>query len=198
MSDSKISFFNTLIFTIITGTFSLLLLLILLLKNGRQFLPFIITAEVGIFIIIAMCITQIIINEKRKEKTSGNWGDYIKFTQCPDYYIKRFTSEKEICSNEHMYIDPTSREVYTMKIYLSEPIPDIPKEHVPKYDEKNINVLDKFPLSDLDTNSNIKSAEEKCELLFGPPTSDKLKSFEKYQYLPWLSMRSKCRAIVHD
>ena len=62
MSDSKVSYFNTMIFTIITGTFSLLLLLILLFKDGRKVLPLILTIEIGVFLIIAVCITQIIIN----------------------------------------------------------------------------------------------------------------------------------------
>ena len=196
MSDSKIAYFNTLIFTIITGVFSLLLLLILLFKDGRKFLPLIITIEIGVFLIISVCIIKILVNEKNKEKSSGNLGDYIKFTQCPDYYTKRFVKDKEICSNEHMYIGKDSKDTYTMKLLLGTTNNLLPSTHQPEYSETQSDKIDKFPLSEIDTSQKLKTVEDKCNLLFAKPTEPNMKEFENYHELPWMSMRSKCRAII--
>jgi uncharacterized membrane protein YhaH (DUF805 family) len=62
-NDNKnTSYFNTLIFTIVAGIISLLLLLALVFKPVRDHaMYFIIALEVGIFTIIAVCIYQIVI-----------------------------------------------------------------------------------------------------------------------------------------
>ena len=198
MSDSKVSYFNTMIFTIITGIFSLLLLLVLLFSGGRKLLPLIITIEVGAFLIIAVCITQIIVNEKRKDKNQGDLASYIKFVNCPDYYMKRFMNEKEICSNEHSYVDPITRQVYIMKLIQVDNNNNLPIKHEPLYNDEIASSHDKFHLTELDNDKFFKNATEKCEILFSEPAKSELKSFSHYRFLPWTTMQSKCRAILKN
>jgi hypothetical protein len=198
MSDSKISYFNTMIFTIITGIFSLLLLLVLLFSGGRKVLPMIITIEVGAFLIIAVCITQIILNERSKDKNSNDLASFIKFVNCPDYYMKRFINDKEICSNEHSYVDPHTRQVYIMKLIQVDSKNTLPLRHDLLYNDKTLSSHDKFHLTEVDNEKLFKDATEKCQVLFTEPAKAELKEFSHYRHLPWTTMQSKCRAILKN
>lgn len=198
MSDSKVSYFNTMIFTIITGIFSLLLLLVLLFQGGRQFLPLIITVEVGAFLIILVCIAQIIVNERRKNKNSGDLASFIKFVNCPDYYMKRFINEKEFCSNEHSYVDPMTKEVFIMKIIHVDEVTPLPQKHQALTNDGIKSSVDKFHLTEIDNDKLFKTASDKCQVLFSAPASLELQDFSHYRFLPWTTMQSKCRGILKN
>ena len=67
-SDPKIkSYFNTLIFTIISGIFSLVLIATLFFDMFKKYIPFIVTVEIGLFLIIGYCIYKIYNNEQKKD-----------------------------------------------------------------------------------------------------------------------------------
>lgn len=191
MNDSKkTSYYNTLIFTIVAGIISVLLLLTLMFKRLRQFLPFIITLEIGIFLIIAWCVTVIYLNEKDMEK-KRNEATSIQFDKCPDYFVKTTEGDKLMCVNQYMYIDDKNNQ-YWMKIYPINESVTLPS---------NLNSgtnLDAFPLMSLEQDSTLKSYKEKCSPLFNPSrplNSQGQDPYLHYDKLPWTTMRGKCASL---
>jgi hypothetical protein len=199
MSDEKrkVSYFNTLIFTIIAGIVSILLLVLLFFKGFNEYLPFIIALEVGIFSIIALCITQIILNERFLDKLKKNIRETINFNQCPDYYTKRETGDKEICSSDYIYKDKGNKN-WIMKIYPeddllnrshgSRPLPaNVSLDYIgnePKYE--------KFPLHEIENEPTFKTYDDKCAPLTTDPQDPKLSYLRGYNLVPWSTMNSKC------
>lgn len=195
----KMSYYNTLIFTIIAGIVSVCLLLLLLFKDFKKYLPFIVTLEVGIFAIIATCIITIFVNESVLNKLKKQMGYQISFTSCPDYYTKRTIGDKEICSNDYVYFND-KKQPFIMKIY---PIDDksnptkgarpLPTTHVYEYkgDEPK---WEKFPLNELDSEQSFKDYSQKCAPLFSDPSEPNLQYLKGYSVIPWTTMRSKCAA----
>jgi len=191
----KVSYFNTLIFTILAGIVSLVLLALLFFKGFAEYLPFIITLEVGIFGLIVICIVQIILNEAFLEKIKK--GLTIKFNTCPDYYTKRDNGTEEICSSDYIYIDKNKKK-WIMKIYPEDdplnpvrgarPLPQTVtfdyKGGEPKYE--------KFPLHEIENEKTFKSYTDKCGPLMKDPQEPSLAHLKGYSVLPWTTMNSKC------
>jgi hypothetical protein len=192
-SDKNISYFNTLIFTIITGIACLMLLILLFFDIGKQFIYFIIAFEIGIFIIIGYCIAQIVIVEKKKNDGTTNY--VVKFDECPDYYTKQLIDSKEYCLNEYMGRNEAGTR-FLIKIFPAEingqPItPPSDLTGTPQ-------LYEKFPLRGLETDANIRKMADKCNLLFKEPAvpSATYSNHMYYKYIPWTYAKSRCESIA--
>ena len=195
--NRKVSYYNTLIFTIVAGVVSVLLLLLLVFKGAREYLPFIITLEVGIFSVIALCITQIIMNESALSKLKKAFLSQISFSTCPDYYTKRIVGDKEICANEYVFTNEQNKRLI-MKVYPQDDklnptkgMRPLPTTH--SYDYKGDEPkYEKFPLTELESDKTLKTPSERCGPLFMSPTDPALEYLKGYDLVPWTTMRSKC------
>lgn len=200
MSAYKKSYYNTLIFTIVTGIFSVALLFVLMLKDGKSYLPFIITLEVGIVSIIALCITMILVNESRQAKKQQAASANVVFSSCPDYFVKRYDGNKELCSNEYLMKDETGKQ-YLIKIYPADSGTTVdskytlPPTHSTRYN--NDPKYEKFYLNEIDSAPEFKSPSDKCALLFNSPADPKLVKYRGYNLPPWTTMRAKCDSFVN-
>ena len=199
MSDEKrkISYFNTLIFTLVAGIVSVLLLALLFFKGFGEYLPFIIALEVGIFSIIALCITQIILNEIYLDKLKKNIGYTMNFDKCPDYYTKRDSGDKEICSSDYIYKDKGNKN-WIMKIYPEDDITDPLRGSRPLPANVSLEYLgneekyEKFPLHELENEKTFKTYADKCGPLNMEPHDPKIAYLKGYTLIPWTTMKSKC------
>jgi hypothetical protein len=194
-SAKQISYIHTLIFSIIAGIVSVALLLVLLIKKLQSYTPFVVTLEIGIFIIVFSCLIQIWLNEMRLANLRKNGIPYISFDSCPDYYVKRVDGDKEFCSNEYVYQDKTGKK-YIMKIYPTERPVSLPAVHNQNMTTNSDQPYDKFYLRSLESDPTLKSPSDKCAPLFTPPTDPNLSYLKGYDLLPWTTMRSKCEATT--
>lgn len=90
--DSASHYINTLVFTVVAGIVSMLLLLLVLRASEavRKFSVFIITIEVGLVLIMAVAIYRIIVQERRAYKHSVNGlNNLLQVVACPDYWTRR-------------------------------------------------------------------------------------------------------------
>lgn len=196
----KTSYFNTLIFTILAGIISIILLVLLFFKDFKKYLPFIITLEIGIFTMIAWCIIQIYLNEKFLAELKKNLNYQISFNTCPDYFTKRIIGDQEICSNEYIYIDD-KKQSKIMKVYPADdksgvvsgmrPLPSTLSMDYKGTEKK----WEKFPLNELDNEPSFKTYAQKCAPLFQSPADSKLSYLKGYNLVPWTNARSQCSLI---
>lgn len=205
MSDEnkKVSYFNTLIFTIFAGIVSLVLLILLYFKGFNQYLPFIIALEVGLFGIILLCITQIILNEIFLDKLMKNMAYTMEFNTCPDYYTKRDNGNKEICSADYLYID-NNKKNWIMKIYPDDdptnpvqgarPLPAVASLDY-RGDEAK---YEKFPLNEIENEKTFKTYADKCGPLMKDPQEPSLAYLKGYSLVPWTTMNSKCASAISN
>lgn len=196
-NSKRVSYFNTLIFTIVSAIVSILLLLVLLVKDGDRFLPFVITLEIGIFSVIVVCIIQIVMNERLVNRLKAKADAQISFNSCPDYFTKRDNDNREMCANEYIYVDEKNKK-YIMKIYPDDDKQNksggsrpLPPSHTfdytgsePKYE--------KFYLTEIENEKLLKTPGEKCAPLFNPPSDPNLNYLKGYDVIQWTTMRSKC------
>uniref|UniRef100_A0A6C0BEE3 Uncharacterized protein n=1 Tax=viral metagenome TaxID=1070528 RepID=A0A6C0BEE3_9ZZZZ len=194
-SPSKsISYYNTLIFTIISGIISLLLLIALFFDIFKDYITFIITVEVGIFIIIGGCIWAIIANEQLIDKYKQAKNFNIDFTTCPDYFIQRNEGGKNICSNEYITEDEYKNKFLT-KIYPVDNIDKnemypLPKLHVHSYVDST-KPYDKYDSSIIETATDLKETRDKCAAVLGQNINYKL-----YSAMPWTSAIARCESFA--
>lgn len=193
MTDKSRSYYNTLIFTIVAAIVSLLLLLLLLIKKMRQFLPFIITLEIGIFTVIVWCIVVIWVNSKSANDEREN-ATTVKFDSCPDYFIKVNENDKIMCKNQYMYTDQNGVN-YKMVIYPLGTGKELPTNLTSVI--ANPTNLDAFELTAIDKSTDLKSSKEKCAVLMKGVDKNSIKEspFQYYNTLPWNTMQSKCASI---
>lgn len=202
-NDNKQSYMHTLIFTIISGIFSILLLLALSFKGGRDYLPFIVTLEVGIFIIIIVCIYQIYKRAKLQEIFKQRGIKSIDFNICPDYFTKRADGDRDFCANEYIQTDENMQSKI-IKIYPADDVID-GKRVFPSTNNRDIATIvnngrtspncqkcDGFYLDELDREPSLKTPREKCGPLFNPPSGSNLSYLSGYHLLPWTTMKAKC------
>jgi hypothetical protein len=176
------------IFTIITGVFSILLVSILLFKGNA--LPLVITLEVGIFATIVTCLIRVYLLSK--DKPTQEISDLL-YDKCPDYYTKIFSKGKEVCSNEHVYT--IDNETYMRKHYPVNVSP-FPATHVNDINPAD-RKFDKFYLNELKQNSKLSNVYDQCNAIKGLQLPSTLTADEKtamgdYAYVPWTYMQSKC------
>lgn len=192
-SNPKVkSYFNTLIFTIISGIFSLVLMAALFFEIFKGYLPLIVTVEVGLFIIIGYCIYKIYENESIYEIKKSAKNFIIDFQQCPEYYVKRIIDGNTICSNEYVTEDKFQKK-QIIKIYpediAGQTTYSFPSNHSNTYVDSN-NPQEKFRIDTI-SNNNTLSTKDKCNVLYGNN-----QSLIKYSRLPWTGLKSRCNAYI--
>lgn len=198
--NTKISYFNTLIFTIIAGITSLLLLLSLFsdkVKNMAFY--FIIAVEIGIFTVVAICIFQIISNEARINAQKKNLEGKIAFTECPDYFIKYDEDSETYCANNYTVTDAAGNRMI-MRIYPADvQLPDLPAP----VQGKN----EKFNLYQLQQSQDLSNAKQQCAPVFqepnlaaatSPAQVEQLRQYQGYSKLPWSHARTRCAPYVNN
>lgn len=200
-SDKKVSYFNTLMFTIIAGVLSLILVVMLFFKFGKTIMWFIITCEIGIFTIITFCIYKIVTFEKAKEAERRSNKYVVTFNQCPDYFTKRVdTNGGTVCVNEYSVEDPRGQN-YIARVYpsntpagvqvLAPPSMYNPSSNIASYTDG----YEMVGLNNIDVHPRYKSTEDKCKLFFAPPP-DASTAEKYYPYLPWSAMTSRCEGFL--
>jgi hypothetical protein len=187
-AEQKIAYFNTLVFTIVSGIVSLGILIFMFFKPAAKLFPFLITVEVGIFLIIIVTITQIILAERERNKYKNQKNFTINFTSCPDYYIERNIGDKKICSNEYI-VEDKNKVNYIMKILPAEGSYSFPDTHNPSYSTDS--AQDKFNNLVIANSSVLKDNAEKCAALFG-----RNDSFTAYSHIPWSGVQARCNSYV--
>lgn len=188
--NKKLSYKNTLIFTILAAVTSVVLIGFLAFQSFRDYIYFIVIVEVAIFAIIGYCIYRIVTYEKRLEALRNQKRNTVAFNECPDYYIKKFDVKgAPFCSNEYRVKDQQSNE-YVMKVYPS-------SVETPSTIEKNAPVTnapkyEKFYLNEIPNTKDLVTSKEKCGVLFNEPTNPSLLQLRGYTEIPWTYMRSRC------
>jgi hypothetical protein len=201
----KVSYFRTLIFTVFAAVFSLGLFAILFIEGGKQFLPFVVTVEIGLFLIIAYCIWLIVVREKFLDNQKDPKNYNMKFDICPDYYIKRYdeTKKKFFCSNEYTVVDKKhpSTKSYTMKIVRD--TMSLPSTHSSTYMtvDPNTSVAinpetwDKF-FTDTLYDTSLKTDRDRCKVVdpsVSPVPGDKFG--DGFKKVPWTYVRTRCDGL---
>lgn len=186
----KKSYFNLLIFTILCGIFSLVLIMILLVINKiRDFIPFLITLEIGIFLIIIWCVIVIISNTNLINSAIQNNKVNIAFDSCPDFYSRMNDGTQDVCYNQTMYFDNNNKQ-YIMKIYPeNETLPSI---NNPMSDTNANNKNERFPLFQIANSSALSTYNDKCGVLLYEPTDVGLANFKGYSTVPWTTIKARC------
>jgi len=195
--NSKISYFNTLIFTIVSGIISLLLLLALFFEIGKKYAYIIVMVEFGIFSIIALCIYQIIINEKRIAASKTQSYNKISLQKCPDYFQQITDGNNAVhCKNGFniIYPDQTQKKIL---IYPSNPTSEFP-QIFPQITTSSPKYL-QFPLYATEQSDKLKTARDQCGVIMNnPPATDKVLApdFTGYSQTPWTYARSRCEQYI--
>lgn len=194
----KVSYYNTLVFTIISGIISLLLLGLLFFNFAKDFKLGIIALEIGIFTVILVCIAQIIYNENFINKLKKNHNVRISFDSCPDYFTKLQDShQKAYCSNEYIYEDEALNK-FLIKVYPENQIP--PSDHDPRSmdllteSDKPAGPIDKFYIDELESKTKNKNSTDIYKDTCAPLFKDNYNNngLVGYTELPWTTLRSKC------
>lgn len=205
--DEKITYFNTLIFTIIAAITSLIVLGLLFFTGGKEYIYFIVVFEIGLFTTIAFCIYQIVSANKNnvlaKDGCKSNKAKelVIGFNECPDYFVKRLSTDKKnlLCVNEYTVRDKVGN-VYIMRItpaYIDGILQRPEDTFTPINDHQNQSPLNVVRLNALKTDSNFKDYGDKCPLLFEIPqqVTDTNAEYLFYSQLPWTHLKSRCESF---
>lgn len=193
--DTKVSYFNTLIFTVITGIISLGIMCLLFFDIGKRFLYFIIAFEIGIFAIIGFCLYVIISTERAKKNNKIKY--VVRFDECPDYYTKKIKDGKEFCINKYAVKD-TKGNVFIAVITPAEignETVDVPKV-ISSQETTTDPLYTNFELRALESDANIPNLEDKCKLMYNlPPNEDKYMPHVHYSFIPWTYAKSRCESV---
>lgn len=195
MDDRKISYFNTLIFTIITAVASLMVLGLLFLPIGKQFIYFIVAYEVGVFLIIAYCIFKILRGDKKFDENRKNF--VVRFDECPDFYTKTMHADNTLwCHNDYKVIDPRTQEELVYRIfpmrYKDQPT-SVPTT-ITLADNIPGQPYARFQLKQLESDDDYPTYDKKCQVLFKNPSSSN-ESYNTFQDLPWTYAKSRCESL---
>lgn len=196
--DNKISYFNTLMFTIFTAIASLGILSFLLFDFGKKFLYFIIAFEVGVFILIGYCIYKIIKGDKKAKDTKTKY--VVRFDECPDYYSKKVINGDDYCFNEYLVRDDQGKPVLIKLTPAEKDGTEISPESsvtlnntVPSIDNYN-----KFKLRRLESDEKISEFHNKCKLVFNKPneSDSKYDNYLHYPDIPYTYIKSRCASLA--
>lgn len=214
--DRRISYFRTLVFTVIAFVMSLGLLVLWYLRRDVQ--TFVILVEIGIFTIIGYCIWNIVQYERALQDMRRSSNYTLKMQSCPDYYVKRRdpVTSKDFCSNEYVVVDdksPTGKKLI-MKITpvlpnvlidgVSRPNPDTPSapemHHIDYMKvEKNVrrepDAIDKFYINVFD---DIKAPKKLCDTISPYSTEGSKTAMSVLKHVPWTYARSRCNGLFVD
>ena len=188
LENQRISYFNTLIFTIISGVVSLLLLCSLFFQPFKKYIVAIVTIEIGIFIIISYCIYKIVKNDNYLKDLMAKNKLVINFDECGDYFVRRTDDKGDFyCSNDYVITDETNTS-YIMKIYPASI--NLPSTNNLNYSNPKTafvnNRLETYKLQELN-NSNLPTNTDKCRPLY-----DQVNQYDGYDKIPWTYARSRC------
>lgn len=202
--NSKVSYFNTLIFTIVSGIISLLLLMLLFFDMGRQNAYLIVTVEIGIFTVIAFCVYQIIKNESLLNSLKKTVSAKISFSECPEYFNKSTSGDDVICWNNYNSTMPGGR-TYLVKIYdAATPLPPVLPEQGLEYNTSMLK-RDAFKLYEIEQTPAFKDAKQECEYIMSEPVvsaartpadAEFMNKFVGYSKTPWVHARARCAPYV--
>lgn len=202
-NDSKVSYFNTLIFTIVAGIISLLLLLSLFSDTVKQnAFYFIIAVEIGIFTVIGICIFQIIANEAKLRALKKQIGAKINFYDCPEYFTKEEKDGDTLCVNNYTIRDISGKKL-TLRIYPVDKDMPLPSALPTSTITKN----EKFSLYQIEQDPEFKTAKDQCAFVLSEPNvnsatssaqKERLNRYVGYSKLPWMHARSRCAAYVDN
>lgn len=195
--SSRVSYFNTLIFTIVSGILSLLLLLSLFIDIVKEHaFYFIIAVEIGIFTVIAICIYQIVKNEKMQKNKKLDIK--LSFYECPDYFNKIEENSETYCYNNYQVFDARGKS-YVLRIYPeSVQLPN-------SLPVANIDKNEKFNLYQIEQNPEFKNAKDQCAFIVAEPDTNTaisadqqrmMDQYKGYSTLPWTHAQSRCGPYV--
>lgn len=206
--ERKVSYFRTLIFTVIAAIFSLCLFAVLFVEGGRQYLPFVVTVEMGLFLIIAYCIWLIVAREKVLDSQKDPKNYSLKFDICPDYFIKKYDedSKKFYCSNEYTAVDKKrpSTKSYTMKIvHADTPLPAKHSSTFKVIDPNTSTASDPDTWDKFFTNAlydaTLKTDRERCKVVDPAETlatgDAGFKIGTGLKKIPWTYVRTRCDGL---
>jgi hypothetical protein len=200
MSEQNVSYFNTLIFTIVTGVISLCILGVLFFEFGQKMIYFIIAFEVGVFILIGYCIYKIVSGNNKLAVRKNNYS--LKFNECPDYYTKQMINGETYCVID--YISKDRNGLY----FMSRLTPTTNAQGEAMEPPKTVIVntssttsptgIEKIPLYKLERDEAISSSRDKCKLLYSVPkdTAAKYVPYNGYSLMPWTYMHSRCESFT--
>lgn len=193
--DRKISYFNTLIFTIITAIASLAVLALLFFPFGKDFIFFIIAYEIGVFLIIAYCVYKIIRGDKDLRDQRASF--VVRFDECPDFYTKNLHKEdnKLWCHNDYKVVDTATKQEYIYRIYPLKV--DNAEVNLPKTIDlaaRNNPAYTQFELKKLETDDKYETYQKKCSVLYKNPRSGN-SAYNSFQDLPWTYAKSRCESL---
>lgn len=205
-NNKRISYKNTLIYTIVTAIVSLLILALLFIPSMFDYIYFIAVIELGIFIIIGVCIYKIINYEKNLNKLRDQNSYYIPFSECADYFVKKIDSKgNTYCSNEYSVKDQFGN-VKMMKIYPN--TETLPTTHVNTINTLNdINCkagsegcsmphkYEKYSLTQIPDSKLLKTNQQKCSVLFVEPVDPALTAYKEYSKIPWTYVKGRCETF---
>lgn len=197
MSDNKkIEYFNTLIFTVITGIVSLIVLCLLFFDFGKKFVYLIIVFELGVFIIIGMCIYEIVKAEGRKKDVDGYT---IRLDQCPDYYSSVSLNGTDYCMNWFFGKDAFGKKVlmrvYPLRDAFGNEISVEPEIQRSALTPTATNNYANFALYDLEKEERLPTQNKKCDVIFKTPTDTNLSKYAGHSVVPWTYARSRCQSL---
>lgn len=204
-NNKRISYKNTLIYTIVTAIVSLLILALLFIPSMFDYIYFIAIIELGIFIIIGVCIYKIINYDKNLNKLRDQNSYYIPFSECADYFVKKTDSKgNTYCSNEYNVKDQFGN-VKLMKIYPSGVL--LPPTHKNtiindincKAGDTECTINDKYEkysLNQIPDSKLLKTNQQKCSVLFVEPTDPALiPAYSGYTQIPWTHVKGRCETF---
>lgn len=184
--NSKISYFNTLIFTIVSGIISLILIVLLFFNVGKDLIYLIVTMEIGIFSVVGICLYQIIKNETDIKNMKKNLPERVSFNECPDYFIKSDEKGTIVCKNSFKSRDGDNNEyntrIYPADIELPNPLPE---NSLQKYEKFNLFHIEQ-------SNKLLKAGRDQCAVINSTPPNVELAEFRDYSKIPWTHARSRC------
>lgn len=109
-TKNQSQYINTMVFCIVAGIISLMLLLLVFNSSDavRAYTPLVITIEVGLIIVIIAAIWNIIAYERSIDSAAKNsFNARLNVTSCPDYW----TQDGLVCTNSY---SPSPNVKYTM------------------------------------------------------------------------------------
>jgi len=195
-SNKKIEYFNTLIFTVITGIVSLIVLCMLFFDFGKKFVYLIIMFELGVFVIIGLCIYEIMKAETKKTNVDGY---QIRFNQCPDYYSSVSLNGTDYCMNWFQGKDAFGKDVI-IRVY---PLQDsfgneitVNKEFpASELTPAQTSTYTNFALYDLEKEERLPTQNKKCDVIFKPSRDTNLAKYAGHSVVPWTYARSRCQSL---
>ena len=202
MDDNrKMSYFRTLIFTVISAILSLVIFSLLYFKPELK--AFVITVEIGIFFIIGYAIWAIVQHEKLLAKMSDPSMFRLDFESCPDYYIKRIDEDtrKYFCSNEYIVVDKESPLEKKLIMKMVDENTNLPLHHTATFNVKDENtkislpppIYDKFYIDDFYT-VDLTSDKDRCDVI-NPNVISQNEKYKGYKTIPWTYTRARCDGL---